>query len=181
MSPSANGPGDHVAAPLAGVRVLDLTTFLSGPFCTQILGDLGADVIKVESPEGDLSRKIPPYFVGADSAYFLSTNRNKRSICLDLKTDAGRRTVTALVARSDVVVENFRPGVCARLGLDVAELRRHRPDLVWASICGFGQDGPWRERPAYDMVVQALSGVMSLTGEPGSGPVRLGIPAGDLI
>lgn len=171
----------RTSQPLHGIRVLDLTTFLSGPFCTQILGDLGADVLKLEPPDGDSSRRIPPYFVGDDSAYYLASNRNKRSITIDLKTDDGLAIVRELIARTDVVVENFRPGVCRRLGLDVDEIRGRQPELVWASISGFGQDGPWRDRPAYDMIVQALSGVMSLTGEPGRPSVRLGIPAGDLV
>ena len=167
--------------PLNGLRVLDLTTFLSGPFCTQILADLGADVVKVESPEGDSSRHIPPFFVGPDSAYFLSTNRTKRSIVVDLKSADGRSVIRDLASRSDVVVENFRPGVAARLGLDPAEIRLRNPATVWVSISGFGQTGPWRDRPAYDIIVQALSGVMSLTGEPGAPAMRLGIPAGDLV
>ena len=167
--------------PLAGYRVLDLTTFLSGPFCTQVLGDLGADVVKVEPPAGDSSRHIPPHFVGDDSAYFLSTNRNKRSIALDLKKPEAVALLRKLIARADVVVENYRPGVLARLGVDVEAQRAADPMLVWASISGFGLDGPQRDRPAYDMIVQALSGVMSLTGEPGRAAARLGIPAGDTV
>lgn len=166
---------------LQKLRVVDLTTFLSGPFCTQILADLGAEVVKVESLEGDSSRVIPPHFVGDDSAYFLSTNRNKRSISVDLKTAAGCEIARALIADADVVVENFRPGVCARLGLDPDELQALNPALVWASITGFGRDGPWANRGAYDMIVQAASGVMSLNGEPEGSPVRLGVPAGDLV
>lgn len=166
--------------PLEGVRVIDLTTFLSGPFATQILGDLGAEVIKVETTAGDSSRHVPPHFVGDDSAYYVGINRNKRSVAVDLKNQDGLRIVRQLIALSDVVVENFRPDVCARLGLDVDSLRAENPDLVWASISGFGQTGPWRDRPAYDMIVQALSGVMSLTGEPGGRSVRLGVPLGDL-
>ena len=166
---------------LEGVRVLDLTTFLSGPFCTQLLADLGAEVTKVESLDGDSSRGIPPHFVGDDSAYFLSVNRNKRSIAIDLKAPRGLDLVRRLIASADVVVENFRPGVCGRLGIDPVELTTAAPRLVWASITGFGGDGPWRERGAYDMIVQAASGVMSLTGEPGGPAVRLGIPAGDLV
>lgn len=167
--------------PLSGVRVVDLTTFLSGPFCTQILGDLGAEIIKIESFDGDSSRAIPPYFVGDDSAYYLATNRNKQSIAVNLKHPDGLALVKSLIAQSDVLVENFRPGVCDRLGLNAQQLRTAQPRLIWASISGFGQTGPWRDLPAYDMIVQALSGVMSLTGEPGAHAVRLGIPAGDLI
>jgi CoA:oxalate CoA-transferase len=169
------------ATPLSGYRILDLTTFLSGPFCTQVLGDLGAEVVKVEAPEGDSSRAIPPYFVGDDSAYYISTNRNKHSVAIDMKKPEGLALVKRLIAKSDVVVENFRPGVAARIGLDVDAIRSAHPGLVWASISGFGQTGPWRDRPAYDMIVQALSGVMSLTGEPGRPAVRLGIPAGDMV
>ncbi|WP_349903430.1 CaiB/BaiF CoA transferase family protein [Parafrigoribacterium humi] len=167
--------------PLAGVTVLDLTTFLSGPFCTQILADLGAEVLKVESLDGDSSRGIPPYFVGDDSAYFLGNNRSKRSIALNLKTPQGLEVALRLIGECDVVVENFRPGVCKRLGLDADRLREQYPGLVWASISGFGQHGPWHDRPAYDMIVQALSGVMSLTGEESGPSLRLGIPAGDLV
>jgi CoA:oxalate CoA-transferase len=167
--------------PLAGIRILDLTSFLSGPFCTQILADLGAEIIKVEPIEGDSSRHIPPYFVEEDSAYYLSHNRSKRSIAVNLKTLDGSAIVKRLVAECDVVVENYRPGVAARLGLDPEELRRAHVGLIWVSISGFGQTGPWRDQPAYDIVVQALAGVMSLTGAPGSDAMRLGIPAGDLV
>ena len=169
------------APPLAGLRVLDLTTFLSGPFCTQVLADLGADVVKVEPPAGDSSRHIPPHFVGEDSAYFLANNRTKRSVAVDMREAGGQALVRELIGHVDVVVENFRPGVPARLGLDIDALRAARPELIWASITGFGLDGPWAGRPAYDMIVQALSGVMSLTGEPGRPSVRLGIPAGDTV
>lgn len=167
--------------PLSGYRVIDLTTFLSGPFCTQVLADLGADVVKIEPPEGDSSRHIPPHFVGTDSAYYLANNRNKRSISVDLKNTEEQHLVRALIAEADVVVDNYRPGVLARLNLDPGELTRLHPHLVWASISGFGQTGPWRDRPAYDMIVQAESGVMSLTGQPGEPSVRLGIPAGDTV
>ncbi|ARP76580.1 CaiB/BaiF CoA transferase family protein [Bordetella genomosp. 6] len=168
------------ARPLAGYRVLDLTTFLSGPFCTQILADLGAEVIKVEAPDGDSSRHIPPHFVDGDSAYYLGINRDKKSLAVDMKQPEGLALVKSLIARSHVVVENYRPGVAARIGLDIAALMARHPSLVWASISGFGQVGPLRDRPAYDMIVQAMSGVMSLTGEAGRPAVRLGIPAGDL-
>lgn len=167
--------------PLHGYRILDLTTFLSGPFCTQVLGDLGAQVVKVEAPEGDSSRAIPPHFVGDDSAYFLSVNRNKQSLCVDMKQPEGLALVKRLIAQADVVVENFRPGVAARIGLDIEALCQAHGRLIWASISGFGQTGPWSDRPAYDMIVQALSGVMSLTGEAERPAVRLGIPAGDMV
>ena len=172
--------GSSVSKPLAGVRVLDLTQFLSGPYATMILGDLGAEVIKLEPPQGDSTRAIPPNFVGEDSAYYLSINRNKRSIVVDLKKPSGRELVRRLAKASDIVIENNRPGVVDRLGLGYDELSRANQALVWASISGFGQDGPYRDYPAYDMIVQALSGGMSLTGEAGRPPVRAGIPIGDL-
>lgn len=168
------------ALPLTGIRVLDLTQFLSGPFGTQILGDLGAEIIKLEGPEGDLARHIPPHFVAEDSVYFLSINRNKKSVVLDLKTDEGRSIARRLALASDIVVENFRPGVLDRLGLSARELRAEKPSLIWCSISGFGQTGPYRDKPAYDMIVQALSGGMSLTGDPDGLSVRAGIPIGDI-
>ena len=180
MTISENAPEASAEGALAGLRVLDLTTFLSGPFATQILGDLGAEIIKVEHPDGDMTRLLPPYFVGPDSAYFHSINRNKKSVCLDLKTEQGRALLADLVAKSDVVVENFRPGVLAKLGLSAQSLTEQHPSLVWCSLSGFGQDGPYRDRPAYDMIVQAQSGGMSLTGDPDGRPVRSGIPIGDL-
>lgn len=166
--------------PLAGLRVLDLTQFLSGPYCTLILGDLGAEIVKVEPPQGDSSRQVPPHFVGDDSAYFLSINRNKKSIVLDLKSEEGRDLLRRLALVSDIVVENFRPGVLERLGVSPEALRQEKPSLVWCAISGFGQSGPYRDKPAYDMIVQALSGGMSMTGEKGRGAVRAGIPLGDL-
>ena len=166
--------------PLAGVRVLDLTQFLAGPFATQILGDLGAEVIKLEAPSGDWSRSLPPHFVGPDSAYYLSVNRNKKSVVADMKSADGLALVKRLSGASDIVMENFRPGVLDRLGLVYEELAAENEGLIWCSISGFGQDGPDRDRPAYDMIVQALSGGMSMTGEPGEPAVRAGIPIGDL-
>lgn len=169
-------------APLRGYKVVDLTTFLSGPFATQILADMGADVIKVETPAGgDSSRSIPPHFVDGESAYYLGINRSKRSVALNLKQPEGLALLKEMISACDVVVENFRPDVAARMGLDIAALRTANPRLIWASISGFGQTGPWRDQPAYDMIVQALSGVMSLTGEAGRPAVRLGIPAGDMV
>lgn len=172
---------DREAGTLSHIVVLDLTTFLSGPHCTQIMADLGAEVIKVEHPRGDLTRKIPPHFVEGDSAYFLSTNRGKKSVVVDLKAPEGQAIINDLAVKCDVLVENFRPGVVNRLGLDYETLAQHNPGLVWCSISGYGQDGPYRDLPAYDMVVQAISGIMSLTGEPGRPPVRTGIPLSDLV
>ena len=167
--------------PLAGLRVLDMTQVLSGPYCTQLLADLGADVIKLEPPQGDLARAMQPHFIEAgNSVYYVSLNRNKRSIALDLKTADGVDLARRLAAACDVVVENNRPGVLDRLGLKAAELRAQNPKLIWCAITGFGQDGPYRDKPAYDMIVQALSGGMSLTGEPGGAAVRAGIPIADI-
>jgi CoA:oxalate CoA-transferase len=166
--------------PLTGVRVLDFTQFLSGPYGVQMLGDLGAEIIKVESPSGDLSRTVPPHYVRGDSAYFHTINRNKKSIVVDLKNDRAPELIRSLMDRCDIVVENFRPGVLSRLGIDREAEMARRPELIWASISGFGQTGPLRDLTAYDMIVQALSGTMSLTGEPGGQPVRTGLPIGDL-
>src|SRR3984957_9259868 len=166
--------------PLSGVRILDLTQFLSGPYCTQTLADLGAEVTKIETPQGDLARHIPPHFVGDDSVYYLSVNRNKRSVVIDVKSTEGRALLKRLAQVHDIVIENFRPGVVNRLGLDFEALRVERPGLIWGSISGFGQDGPYKDRPAYDMIVQAASGGMSLTGESDGKPVRAGIPIADI-
>ncbi|MBO1901342.1 CoA transferase [Leucobacter weissii] len=167
--------------PLSGIRVVDLTTFLSGPSATQLLGDLGAEIIKVEPLTGDSSRAIAGPEIDGVSAYYLSNNRNKRSVALDLKDPRGLAVMQQLIAGADVVVENFRPGVTERLGIAPSAVLEEHPGVVWASISGFGQEGALRDRPAYDMVVQALSGVMSLTGHPGAPAARLGIPAGDVV
>lgn len=160
--------------------MIDTTRFLAGPFAGQMLGDMGADVIKIEDSAGDSTRYIPPYFVGGDSAYYASANRNKRSVVLDLKSENARAALHALVADADVVLDNLRPAQRSILGLDWEQLSRTNPRVVSASITGFGSSGPYAERPAYDMVVQALSGVMSLTGEAGGTAYRTGVPLGDL-
>ncbi len=175
MAASEAGQG-----PLSGIRVLDLTQFLAGPYSTQILADLGAEVIKLESPTGDWSRTLPPHFVANESCYFLSINRNKSGVVIDMKQPAGLELAKRLADSSDILMENFRPGVLDRLGLGYADLSARNPGLIWCAISGFGQDGPYRDRPAYDMIVQAISGGMSLTGEPGRAAVRAGIPIGDL-
>jgi crotonobetainyl-CoA:carnitine CoA-transferase CaiB-like acyl-CoA transferase/enoyl-CoA hydratase/carnithine racemase len=167
---------------LAGMTVLDLTQVMAGPFCTMILADLGADVVKVENPEaGDQTRaSFGQAGKGADSRAFLALNRNKRSITLDLKSDEGRATFHELVRSADVVVENWRPGVAAKLGVDHATLAPLNPGLIYASVSGFGQTGPYADRPGYDLIAQAMAGVMSVTGEPGERPVKSGIPLADL-
>jgi crotonobetainyl-CoA:carnitine CoA-transferase CaiB-like acyl-CoA transferase len=158
--------------------VLDLTHALAGPYCTMLLGDLGADVIKVEPPEGDHARRWGPPFVNGESAYFLSVNRNKRSVVLDLKSEDGLRAAVDLALASDVLVENFKPGTAARLGVGWDVLHERRPELVYASISGFGQGRP--TLAGYDQIAQGTSGLMSITGEPGGRPVRAGVPVGDL-
>ena len=170
----------HPSLLLEHVTVLDLSQFLAGPFCTQILADLGATVIKVEPPDGDLSRSVPPHFLGEKSAYFCSTNRNKKSVVINLKSSRGRRIALRLAAQTDVVVENFRPGVMERMDISYARLREVNDKVILCSISGFGQDGPYRDRPAYDAIVQALAGTMSLTGEENREPVRMGVPLGDI-
>lgn len=166
--------------PLSGVRVLDLTRVLSGPFCAMLLGDLGADVLKVEAPEGDLVRNAGARRDGL-SWYFAAFNRNKRSLRLDVRKPEGREVLARLVRRSDVLIENFRPGVLARLGFDDARLRDLRPSLVTCSINGFGSTGPYRDRPAFDFIAQAMSGFMSVNGEPHHPPLRTGLPISDLV
>jgi CoA:oxalate CoA-transferase len=170
----------NAGGPLAGVVVLDMTRVLAGPFCTLVLASLGARVIKLEQPEtGEDSRRFGP-FVNGESAYFMSLNHGKESIALDLKTPEGRDLFERLLARSDVLVENFRPGTLARLGYDWPTLHAHFPRLVYAACSGFGHTGSYWGRPAYDMVVQAMGGIMSITGEPGGAPVRVGTSIGDI-
>lgn len=166
--------------PLAGVKVLDLSRVLAGPFASMILADLGAEIIKVEEIDGgDQTRTIPP-FVNGESHYYLAINRNKRSIAVDLKSPEGRDLVLKLAARSDAVLENFRPGVMDRLGLSCEALEKANPRLVICSISGFGQTGPMRETASFDLVSQAMSGVMSINGEPDGPPTKMGIPMGDV-
>ena len=166
--------------PLQGLRVLDLTRVLAGPFCTMILSDLGAEVVKVERPEGgDLSRGSGPFMRG-ESYYFMSVNRGKQSITVDLAHPDGARVLKDLAARSDVLVENFVPGAMAGFGLGYDDLRPLNPRLVYCAISGFGQTGPESRRPALDIVIQAMGGIMSITGEPGGGPVRPGTSYGDI-
>ena len=181
------------AAPLAGIRVLDLSRILAGPWCTQNLADLGADVIKVERPgEGDDTRGWgPPYIKdaqGADTteaAYYVSTNRNKRSITLDMATQAGADTIRKLAAESDIVVENFKVGGLRKYGLDYESLKAVNPRLIYCSITGFGQQGPYAARPGYDFMIQGMGGLMSITGErddlPGGGPQKAGVAVTDIV
>jgi len=165
-----------------GVRVLDLSRMLAGPYGSMLLADMGADVIKVEEPDGGDPMRVmgPPFLPEGESAYFLSINRNKKSVALDLTKPEGRRVFLDLAAEADVVWENFRPGVMERLGLAYAALARVNPRLVMCSISAYGQDGPYRDWPAFDLALQAMGGAMSVTGEDGRPPVRMGLPMGDL-
>lgn len=166
--------------PLAGVRVLDLTTVLSGPLCTMMLGDAGADVVKVEPPTGDPARGMGPPFWAGESTEFLALNRNKRSIVLDLKADGGRSRFLDLCREADVIVENYRTGVTDRLGISYADVAEVNPRLVYCSISGFGRSGPRAAEPAYDAVMQAFVGMMASTGTPGGEPVRANISICDI-
>ena len=170
-----------VPGPLAGIRVLDLTRALSGPFATMILGDLGADVIKLEDTwHGDDTRRWGPPFQGDDASYFLSINRNKRGLSVNLKEPRGQQIAQRLALATDVMLENFRPGTAARLGLGYQELSERNPRLIYASISGYGQTGPSAALPGYDAVAQAISGMMSVTGEAGGEPVRSGTSLADV-
>jgi crotonobetainyl-CoA:carnitine CoA-transferase CaiB-like acyl-CoA transferase len=171
-----------VPAPLSSLLVVDLTRVLSGPYCTMLLADMGARVIKVEQPgRGDDTRGWGPPFVEGESAYFLSINRNKQSLALDLKQPGARTVLDALLDRADVVVENFRPGTMERLGLGYEQVTATRPRLIYCSISGFGQTGPRRDEPGYDAVVQAEGGLMSITGPSDGPPYRLGVAISDIV
>lgn len=168
---------------LGGVRVVDLTQVMAGPFCTMLLADLGADVIKVEPPSGDLSRSMGGHRLhmkGADHAPFLALNRNKRSVVLDLKQPSDLDRFLDLLRDADVLVESFRPGVAERLGVGFPAVSARHPRLIYASLSGFGQSGPWADRPGFDLIAQGMAGVMSVTGTADGGPVKCGIPVSDL-
>ncbi len=165
--------------PLAGVRVVEATTTWAGPMCGCVLADFGADVIKVELPGGEVGRRLPPFVPGGLSSFYLTVNRNKRSVTLDLRKPEGRDLFLRLAARADVVVENFRPGTLAGWGVGYADVRAVRPDVVYVSISGYGQFGPDFDRPAYDPIAQAASGWLSLNGEPGGAPVKAPTFLGD--
>ncbi len=174
-SPSSN------CAPLEGVRVLDLTRAVAGPFCTLLLGDLGARVIKIEEPEtGDETRHWGPPFIEGESVYFLALNRNKQSVALDMKRESDLAALRQLAAQTDIVVQNFRPGVAERLGIDYESLKAYNPGLIYASISGFGLTGPDRQRPGYDLIVQAMSGMMLASGSDGA-PAKSCFPVADVL
>ena len=167
--------------PLQNIRVLDLSRVLAGPYCTMVLGDLGAEVIKVEPPEGDETRGWGPPFAGGESAYYLCVNRNKRGMVVNLKTEEGRAVLRELAMQNDVLVENFRPGTLKKFGLDFETLHELNPRLVYCSISGFGQTGPLRDMPGYDFMIQAMGGIMSITGEPQGEPMKVGVAVADLF
>ena len=169
-----------MSAALEGLRVIDLTAYLSGPFCTQILGDQGADVVKIERPEiGDDTRGMPP-FVDGESAPFMLWNRNKRSVVLDLKTEDGLAACRQLIAGADVVIENFKPGVAEKLGLGYEPLHAENQRLIYCSVSGFGQTGPYRSRAGFDLIMQAMSGLMAVSGEKAGGPLRIPLAISDV-
>ncbi len=178
---AASSRRSATAPPLAGIRVLDLTRVLAGPFCSMMLGDMGAEVIKVEEPgKGDDTRSWPP-FVGGEATYFMSVNRNKKSLTLNLKAPEGQEILRALVKKSDVLLENFRPGTMDKLGFGYAALAEVNPKLVYCSISGFGESGPEAGRAGYDLVVQAESGIMDISGFPDGPPVKSGTSIADLV
>ena len=168
--------------PLSGVKVLDLTRIVSGPFATMLLGDLGAEIIKIEEPvSGDESRTYGPPFVNGESAYFLSINRNKKSCAINLKTPEGIALIQELALKSDVLIENFRPGTLKKFGLSYEELKKQNPGLIYCAITGFGQTGPDSHRPGYDLIIQGESGVMDITGDPDGPPTKVGTSIADLL
>ena len=167
--------------PLSNIKILDFTRVLSGPYCTALLADIGADVIKVEPPQGDDYRHIGPFLKDGSSSLFATVNRGKRSVVLDLNNDADRNLALKLAADADVVVENFRPGVATKLGIGYEALSKLNPKLIYTSISGFGQTGPMAQRPAYDIIVQAMSGIMSVTGEPSGPPTLIGESVADVV
>ncbi len=167
---------------LQGVRVLDLSRALAGPYCTMMLGDMGAEIIKVEMPKvGDEARHYGPPFQEGESSYFLSVNRNKRSITLNLKSEKGKEILRELAKRSDVLVENFRPGTMEDLGLGYESLSALHPGLIYCAITGFGSSGPEAQRPGYDLIAQGMGGIMSVTGPPEGPPYRVGIAQADIV
>ena len=167
-------------SPLEGLRVIDLTQAMAGPMASMLLGDLGAEIIKVEPPSGDQTRSWAPPYINGMSAYFLSANRNKRSIVLDLKSEGGKEVLGRLVRTADVLIENFRPGTLAKLGFDYETVRGINPEIIYCSLSGYGQSGPQKNWPGYDLTVLASSGLMSISGEEGRPPVKFGVPIADI-
>lgn len=172
---------DEKKSALKGIRILDLTRVLAGPFCTMLLADMGAEVIKIEVPgKGDDARSFPP-FIEKESAYFMNLNRNKKGITLNLKNNAGKEIFFELIKKSDVIVENFRPGTMEKMGIGYNKIKEINPDIIYASISGFGHTGPYKERPGYDIIGQAMGGIMSVTGWPDSPPTKTGTAIADVL
>ena len=176
-----SSPKPGARLPLEGVTVVDFSRILAGPYCTMMLGDMGADVLKIEPPKGDDCRHWGPPFIDGESAYFLAVNRNKKSLCLDLKKDGGKDVLHQLLDTADILIENFRPGTMDRLGFGYRALKTRLPSLIYASISGYGQTGPLRERPGYDAVMQGEGGWMALTGEPDGMPMKVGASLADIL
>jgi crotonobetainyl-CoA:carnitine CoA-transferase CaiB-like acyl-CoA transferase len=166
---------------LKGIRVIDFTQIAAGPLCTMLLADMGADVIKIEPPSGDIGRTLGPPFIGGEGAVFLALNRNKRGLVIDLKSESGRRQAEALIATADVVVESFRPGVADRLGIGYQAMKARFPDLIYCSISAYGQEGPWSKKPGVDGVLQAVTGLMSITGSDDEPPSKVQAPLADMV
>ncbi|AFZ69874.1 putative acyl-CoA transferase/carnitine dehydratase [Caldisphaera lagunensis DSM 15908] len=165
---------------LSGIKVLDFTRAMSGPFATMVLGDLGADIIKVEPPEGDESRSWKPPDINGLSSYFISINRNKRSIVVDLKNEKGKEIIHKIAKKVDVVIENFKPGTANKLGIDYKTISSINPSIIYVSLSAYGQTGPWKDKPGYDLTVMATSGLLSLNGEKDRPPVKYGVPIVDI-
>ena len=178
----AESPPPPPPLPLQGLRVLDVSQVMAGPFCSMLLGDMGADVIKIEPPDGgDQTRRAMGFKLkGNDSLGFFNLNRNKRSFTLNLKSKTARAVFYRLTETADILIENYRPGVTKRLGIDYETLAKINPRLIYASISGFGQTGPWSQRPGFDLIAQAMGGVMSITGQPGGPPTKSGVPVSDI-
>ncbi len=167
--------------PLESITVLDLSRALAGPYCTMMLADMGAEIIKIEMPgRGDDSRSWGPPFVEGESAYFMSVNRNKKSITLNLKSEKSKEIIEKLIKKADIIIENFRPGTMDKLGLSYENVAELNPEIIYASISGFGQDGPYRLLPGFDQVIQGMGGLMSVTGEPGGPPIKVGVAVADI-
>jgi len=176
------GVGMGSTYPLTGIKVLDFTSAMAGPFATMLLADLGAEVIKIEPPTGDHARDWgPPFYTDKYSAYFASVNRGKKSVVINLRDPKGKEVIYKLVSKSRVVIESFRPGVTTRLGIDYESLSKINPNIIYCSISGFGQYGPYKDLPGYDLIALAMSGLMDLTGEPDRPPVKFGVPISDII
>ena len=181
MEPCTQTDANPLEQTLKGIRVIDFSQIAAGPLCTMLLADMGAEVIKVEPPDGDIARRLGPPFLQGESTLFLALNRNKRSIVLDLKTDEGRREAHRLIDGADVLVENFRPGVMDRLGIGFAETKLRNPRIIYCSISAYGQSGPWSGKPGVDGALQAVSGLMSITGAEGDPPSKLQTPVVDMV